>query len=250
MSSKSHTNSTTDPHVKRLQRVREINRAFREINHIPKKMLDVGFGNAAIANHYYTQGFEVAGIEVTKSFVENAKRNYPGPDFRLYDGLTFPFNDNTFDTILMNDILEHISYSSIEQVMSEAKRVLTNDGILYISVMNRWQVIEPHKLIPFLTWLPRITWHPICKRIKDEDYVFYWPYSRGRLEKLLNKLDLRYKDVTYIYVQHKFYGANPIGSKTTASIVRLVKKLGLLSILYYLALKVSVLVYIIAKHEF
>jgi len=42
--------------------------------------------------------------------------------------------------------------------VTEAKRVTTYDGKVYLSAMNRWEILEPHWLIPFFTWTPRFMW--------------------------------------------------------------------------------------------
>lgn len=235
--------------AQRIIRVREIERAFRKINHTPQRMLDVGFGNAAIIRYFHSTGIEAIGIEVVERFVTDGLSRYPELKLVHYDGLTFPFDDNTFDTVILNDVLEHISYEDIEVVLSEIKRVLTSDGVIYISVMNRWQLVEPHTLIPLLTWLPRFAWNSVCNKVKGRNYINYWPYTRGRLESLLDRHDLSYTDLTGIYVEHKLMGVNPIGDKITSKFVRILRKFRLMTIAYYIALKVSVLVYIARIEE-
>lgn len=231
-------------HKIRALRTTDIDRCFREFGHSPRKILDVGHGNGAISNHYHIRGLDVIGIEVVPAFVEEATRTYPGVKFILYDGKNFPFEDSTFDSIILNDVLEHISYEDIETVLSEVKRVLTSEGVVYISVMNRWQLIEPHTLIPLLTWLPRVAWNSMCKKLKKRGYVNYWPYTRRRLHKLLARKEFAYSDMTYVYVIHKMSGLNPVGDSTTSKLVGLLKRLRLDSLSYYLALKVSVLLYV------
>ncbi len=230
--------------AKRRIRAREIDRAFRIANHSPSRILDVGFGNGAIISAFSDRGIDSVGIEVNEGFVKKAREQFPNTEFRHYDGIQFPFEDASFDTVLLNDVLEHISYHNIEQVMKEVHRVLKPAGLVYISVMNRWQLIEPHTLIPLLTWLPRVAWHPVCKRVRNKDYINYWPYTRKRLDSLLERRNFKFTDLTKIYVQHKFLGINPIGDRLTSRMVRFLRKMRLDMITYSLALKVSVLVYV------
>jgi SAM-dependent methyltransferase len=239
--------SNQDKQKIRAQRSIEIDRCFSVIGHYPRKMLDVGHGNGAISNYYHTKGIDITGIEVVPAYVEMASQMYPEVKFILYDGKNFPFEDSIFDTIILNDVLEHISYEDIETVLSEVKRVLTPDGVVYISVMNRWQLIEPHTLIPLLTWLPRVAWNSICQRLKGRGYINYWPYTRKRLHRLLSKNEFSYSDMTYIYVIHKMTGKNPVGDRMTSKLVALMNRLRLFSLAYYLALKVSVLLYVAHK---
>ena len=111
--------------------------------------------------------------------------------------------------------------------------------------MNRWQILEPHKLIPFLTWLPRPFWHPICKKLTGTNYLNYWPYTRKRAKNLFDKFNLKCYDMSHIYVENKFLGKNPVGSRTTRKILNFLLKLRLRRIAYILALRVTVLLYLV-----
>lgn len=233
--------------AKRLYRVRDIDRVLRMANHKPSSVLDVGSGNGAIINQYTERGYETVGIEVNESYVKKASARFPRTKYICYDGKHFPFSDAHFDTILLNDVLEHISYGDIEQVLAEVRRVLMPNGVVYISVMNRWQLIEPHLLIPFMTWLPRIAWYSVARRLAAYDYTRVYPYTRGRLVSLLKRHDFSFKDLTSVYIQHKFLGINPIGSRMTSRIVRLLQKLHLMKIAYYAATRVSILVFVATK---
>jgi 2-polyprenyl-3-methyl-5-hydroxy-6-metoxy-1,4-benzoquinol methylase len=241
------TTTSKDKSEVRELRTLDIDRCLQEFGHRPAKILDVGSGYGAIANHYHLRGYDVTGLDVDRNLVEAASKRYPDAKFILYDGKTFPFEDALFDTVILNDVLEHISYEDMEVVLSEIKRVLLPGGMIYISVMNRWQLIEPHSLIPLLTWLPRSAWHPVSWKLKKRNYIRYWPYTRRRLEKLLKKYDLEYHDLTHIYVYHKMSGINPVGDRLTSKLMNMLKRLRLDSIVFYLALKVSVLLYIARK---
>lgn len=241
------TGSLKDKSGIRELRTLDIDRCLQDFGHTPKKILDVGHGYGAIANHYHASGYDVTAIDVNPVLVEAASKSYPDVKFILYDGKTFPFEDSRFDTVILNDVLEHISYEDMEVVLSEIKRVLLPGGIIYISVMNRWQLIEPHSLIPLLTWLPRSAWHPVSRKLKKRDYIHYWPYTRGRIKSLLKKYDLEHYDLTHVYVYHKMSGINPVGDRITSKLMNVLRWLRLDSIAFYLALKVSVLLYIARK---
>ena len=53
--------------------------------------------------------------------------------------------------------------------------------------------------------------------------------------------------MTYIYVIHKMTGKNPVGDRMTSKLVALMNRLRLFPLAYYLALKVSVLLYVARK---
>lgn len=233
--------------ARRKNRVFDINGCFRYLRHIPKYMLDIGFGNGEISSYYASNGVDVIGFEIQKRTVKEALQKFPKCTFLYYDGKLFPIRDAVFDTIILNDVLEHISYDDIEILLPEIKRVMKIKGIIYISVMNRWQIVEPHKLIPFLTWLPRIFWHPISRRIRGMNYINYWPYTRKRLKRLFERHNLNYVDLTSIYITNKFTGRNPIGGKILSRILSYLNRLGFSKLAYSLALKISVLLYVARK---
>lgn len=234
---------------KRKKRVMDINRCFKLHNHFPRNILEIGFGNGEVSEYYARKG-QVVGIEVNREMVDKATAKIPNAQFFWYDGIQIPFNDSRFDTIIMNDVLEHIPYDRMELLLPEIKRTLKPNGLIYISVMNRWQLIEPHKLIPLLTWLPKRAWHPMCRKIKGTNYLLYFPYTRKRIQKLFRDHNLLYRDMTNIYVTNKFMGINPIGSRTTSKIHSTLRKFHLLNIAYCLGLKVSVLLYLAWEHQF
>ena len=69
----------------------------------------------------------------------------------MYDGLNVPFEDHTFDTIILNDVLEHIPYYQMDKIIEKIKKVIKPEGIIYISVTNRYALVEPNTRVPLLT---------------------------------------------------------------------------------------------------
>jgi len=58
----------------------------------------------------------------------------------LYDGKTIPFADNTFDSILTTEVLEHIF--NLEDILKELNRVLKPGGKILITVPFAWNEHE------------------------------------------------------------------------------------------------------------
>lgn len=57
-----------------------------------------------------------------------------------WDGQTIPFKDNTFDTVIATEFLEH--YHETESIFLEIKRVLKPNGILFFTVPFLWPLHE------------------------------------------------------------------------------------------------------------
>ena len=103
-----------------------------------KKVLDIGCGAAGKSLYYASLGAkEVHGVDVVESYTKQSKELAVEKGFEdvftfhLGDAANLEFSDNTFDTIIMNDAMEHVSKP--ESVMKECYRVLKTGGKLYIN---------------------------------------------------------------------------------------------------------------------
>ncbi len=87
------------------------------------KILDLGCGSGIIAKSF--QDFfqaEILGVDIRDN------RIYPIP-FKIIDGKSLPFSENSFDVVLINYVLHH-SGDPIS-LLKEAKRVSRNKIIIY-----------------------------------------------------------------------------------------------------------------------
>ncbi|MHA1292121.1 MAG: methyltransferase domain-containing protein [Promethearchaeota archaeon] len=238
-------------HFERTKRILEISAVLKFCNHSPRKILDLGYGDGQITNALREKGYKIIGLDVSKGNYEKATKSFPECDFRLYDGLNIPFENNSFDTIIMNDVLEHIPYSHMDKLIEKVKYVLEPEGLIYISVTNRYELIEPHTSIPFLTWFPRKLWNILDLKLnRKKNWYHIWdiyPYTLRRLKKFCKKHKLQYENLTYIYVLHKFTDLDYIGNRFLRMIVKFIKKLRLENLFYFLAYKVSVIIFICKK---
>ncbi len=78
-----------------------------------KKILEVGVGNKTVSDYLKKQGLNVT----TCDFASDLK-----PDV-VADVRHLPFKDNSFDSVLCCEVLEHIPYQDVPQALSELKRV-------------------------------------------------------------------------------------------------------------------------------
>lgn len=103
-----------------------------------KTVLDIGCGAGGKSLYYITQGAShVYGVDVVESYKEESEKL--AADLNLSDKFTFicadakklPYPDNTFDTVIMNDAMEHVAEP--EAVLKEVLRVLNKNGKLYVN---------------------------------------------------------------------------------------------------------------------
>jgi SAM-dependent methyltransferase len=104
-------------------------------------LLDIGCGRMPykkflLENNFISQ-YTGLDIETALIYEEGIK-----PDF-TWDGITMPFADNTFDTLMATEVLEHCPEP--KQTIQEMKRVLKPGGIIFFTVPYLWYLHEvPH----------------------------------------------------------------------------------------------------------
>jgi len=73
--------------------------------------------------------------------------------FARADAENLPFRSASFDVVICNHVYEHTDDAS--RLLAEIGRVMTDDGICYFAGPNKYEPVEPHYGLPFLSWLPR-----------------------------------------------------------------------------------------------
>lgn len=103
-----------------------------------KTVLDIGCGGGGKTCYYATYGpKKMIGIDIVPHYAEegNAFAKHKGlsdvVSFMTGDAARMTFEDNTFDTIIMNDAMEHVGEP--EKTLEECFRVLKPGGHLYIN---------------------------------------------------------------------------------------------------------------------
>lgn len=211
-------------------------------------LLDLGCGPGHLYEHFLKSKIEAVGIEIVRRKIKTAKKNVPKGSFILADGCNLPFRNECFNTVVSNDVLEHVFYSLANPMLNEVKRTLKAEGMVYISVANRYQIHEPHTLIPFLTWFPRPCWNAIHKILRKTPMKeMYYPYTVSMLETLCRETRFSYENFTWIYSLNKISKIDYIGNRNVRRIVGTLKKLGLYRQAQIIAEKVSIIVFVCRK---
>lgn len=101
-------------------------------------VLDAGCGRGFFLNYLRRMsGCDLTGIELDFPLFEIAKRELAGLNIKLVNGdiTHLPFPDNTFNKIVMSEVLEHIPNDA--EALRQVYRVLKPGGILALTVPNR-----------------------------------------------------------------------------------------------------------------
>jgi SAM-dependent methyltransferase len=103
----------------------------------PDALLDLGCGSGYLANYLGTGASLVAGADIDASSVSLASER-PNVDSAVVgDATKLPYKSDTFDCILLGDVMEH--FEEPLPLLQESSRVLHSNGELIISVPAfRW----------------------------------------------------------------------------------------------------------------
>jgi ubiquinone/menaquinone biosynthesis C-methylase UbiE len=117
--------------------------------------LDIGCSAGFMIDEFSRHTRLSVGIDIDKSALDEAKNTLKDRKAILAygDGLKLPFKDQSLDIVICNHIYEHVPDSS--KLFGEIHRVLKHDGICYLAAGNRYNIIEAHYRLPFLSWVPK-----------------------------------------------------------------------------------------------
>jgi len=136
-----------------------------------------GYGTRLVAARH-----EVCGVDASPRFIERARRAAPYITFRCAPAEAIPFEDASFDAVLLLDVLEHVRREG--PVLREVRRVLRPGGTLVLSVPSKGA----------LRWLDSLNvWdfyagggsHPPEEEIPG-GYRYHRHYNQDDLRKLLS----------------------------------------------------------------
>ena len=76
-------------------------------------------------------------IDVSQKSLDIAQSRFPtSATYRLFDGESLPFEDNTFDVVFSACVFHHIPATEHVRLMAEIRRVLTPDGVFFVFEHN------------------------------------------------------------------------------------------------------------------
>ena len=115
-----------------------------------KKVLDLGGRDGTLTKHFIEKN-HVTLADIDENALEYAKKTYKVETMKVDLNQSLPFKDNSFDVVVMAEVLEHLPYPNI--TLGEIKRVLKTNGEfignlpLAYHLKDRWQIIRGRKLL-------------------------------------------------------------------------------------------------------
>ncbi|MEK7633731.1 MAG: class I SAM-dependent methyltransferase [Patescibacteria group bacterium] len=113
---------------------------FQKYNKLVKeKILDFGCGDGFFAEQVFHKSKINVGLDLfSNDRIKEAVSNKIYKTVKIYDGVTIPYSNNYFNTVVSNCVLEHIP--DINQSLKEIYRVLKPGGYFLTSVMtDQWE---------------------------------------------------------------------------------------------------------------
>ena len=160
-----------------------------------RRILEIGCGSGVIASTLKRLGspdLEVHAVDV----VDN-RLTHDGFAFRLVEGTTLPYDDDTFDVVITNHVIEHVGDLDAQlHHLSEIRRVLRPEGRVYLAVPNTWRLVEPHFKLPLLSWLPRPLADRYVRATGKGTHYDCVPLAHGEAIALFDRGGFRTQDAT------------------------------------------------------
>ncbi|MFN5443177.1 MAG: class I SAM-dependent methyltransferase, partial [Crocinitomicaceae bacterium] len=153
--------------------------------------LDFGCGDGNSSQHFtnYFPNSIYNGIDISSESINVANsKSIKNTNFQTFDGISIPFQDNSFDVIFTACVFHHIDFKLHENLFNEIYRVLKPSGKFYIFEHNPWNPVTRHMVntCPF-----------------DEDAVLLNPnYTKKALNKIFNNSITNY---ILFFPRHKLF---------------------------------------------
>jgi SAM-dependent methyltransferase len=162
-----------------------------------KRILDIGCGLGMYVEQFRQYSTDVHGVDVDADKVAEASLRLP--NIHQAPGEALPFPDDTFDVILLNEVIEHVDDDQL--TIREAYRCLRPGGQIVIFAPNRLYPWETHgfyflgryyfRLLPFVNWLPNPIRDLFCPHVRI--------YTAAKIKSLFDGLAVRFEAVSHIF---------------------------------------------------
>ncbi len=138
-----------------------------------KKILDAGSGSGRDVEYFLEDGFDVVGIDISQGQIKEAKKRVPKGKFLKQDFRETKFEDNFLDGIWCMEGFVHLPKTEIKKALKEFKRILKEDGIIYLSLKKG----KGTKIIK--------------QEIYSNEPLPYYFYNQEEIKSLANDLDFK-----------------------------------------------------------
>jgi SAM-dependent methyltransferase len=162
-----------------------------------RRILDVGCGLGMYVEKFRQFSSDVHGVDIDADKVAQAGLRLP--NIRQAPAEALPYPDNSFDVILLHEVIEHVDDD--HATIREAYRCLAPGGQIIIYAPNRLYPFETHgfylfghyffRLLPFVNWLPDAIRDLFCPHVRI--------YTARKIRRLFDGLAVRFDAESHIF---------------------------------------------------
>jgi len=138
------------------------------------RVLDLGCGRGYLAGMLHERGLEVVGVDLNAGKITAARRLHPGIRFLRSDIREVDLPDESFDTVVLGEVLEHVGEEVGAAILNRAARLLQPGGRLVVSVPNREFIPHANHVRTFDRWALKRLLQPIGPPRLVVDQPFQW----------------------------------------------------------------------------
>ena len=170
------------------------------------KILDIGCNYGSLIYNIYREGYKnVRGIDISKEAIKIGKKEYKLIEKKLevYDGYKIPFKNESFDVVLMFDVIEHIPNAE-RFIKEEVYRIIKKGGLFIFQTPNKimnipWEIInqrsftkwkEYHCSLQTYWSLQKLLMKSGFKEIKIEKYNILTEHNKNKVKRKLGFIGL------------------------------------------------------------
>jgi SAM-dependent methyltransferase len=112
-------------------------------------VLDIGVGGGVFESFAIQRGLEIHCLDPSERSIRSIQRRHGlGEKAKVGYSQDIPFTSNTFDYVVMSEVLEHLSDQVLRDTLVEVHRVLLPGGRFLGSVPSRESLAEQQVVCP------------------------------------------------------------------------------------------------------
>jgi ubiquinone/menaquinone biosynthesis C-methylase UbiE len=152
--------------------------------------LDVGCGYGNLLVAAMERFGRCYGIEIVPERVEWSRRRAQAAEVFLGSATELPWPSASFDLVISTDVFEHIDHKMQCITAAEIRRVLKLGGYAFITVPNRFQIIDEHHFVLFGSWLRGDARARYVRMFSKNPLVDCWELTRTGWRSLFRSQEL------------------------------------------------------------
>jgi SAM-dependent methyltransferase len=168
-----------------------------------RRVLDLGCATGNYCLELKRLGFDCVGADINREYIERARAR--GVDAVVVSD-TLPFKDGSFDTVIMSEVLEHLSEP--KALLQEARRVTRNNILATVPDSSRFYLLKEM--------------HLTYEHMLEEDHQCF--YSKKSFEDLLKlffpKVTVRQEGPIFAQGVFPWYVRKPITLAISLGLVK------------------------------